>query len=92
MFSEFKRSLSVGDQTDINTAVSWALMHFGCGSGIHETLLAEYKDLVKPDFALVYRGYRIPVSLDDSAGTLASRIRAYLGDEADWLLEDQLAA
>jgi hypothetical protein len=77
MLSVVKKSFFVGDGTDVYKAVSLALSHFRCGSGNPDILLSEYADWLKPDYTLEYRGHRIPVSIDDTAGTLESRIRAY---------------
>ena len=79
MISEFRRSFSVGDHTDVSKAVALALVHFGCGTDKHSALMSQYGTWVKPDFTLEYRGHRIPVSVDDTAGTLEFRVQAYVG-------------
>jgi hypothetical protein len=40
---------------------------------------AQYETLIRPDFTLLYRGFQIPVSVDDTAGTLEARVKAYIG-------------
>ena len=78
MLSDVKRSFAVADATDVFKTVSLALSHFQCGTDSASRALASYGSLVKPDFTLAYRGFLIPVSVDDTAGTLEARIRAYL--------------
>jgi hypothetical protein len=79
MVSELQRSYAVADNTEISMAVSLALSHFGCGTGKHNALLQQYETLIRPDFTLLYRGFQIPVSVDDTAGTLEARVKAYIG-------------
>jgi hypothetical protein len=79
MVSEHQQSFAVTDNTELLQAVMLALAHFECGTGKPQALLPQYETFLRPDFTLVYRGFEIPVSVDDTAGTLEARVRAYLG-------------
>jgi hypothetical protein len=77
MMSALQQTFTVGDQTTLPRAVSLTLAHFGCGNG-NKGSHYDRPPLVKPSYALHYRGFQVPVSLDDTSASLESRIRAYL--------------
>ena len=79
MMSALQQTFTVGDQTTLPRAVSLTLAHFGCGNGNKGSDYNKAPPLVKPSYALHYRGFQVPVSLDDTSASLESRILAYLG-------------
>lgn len=78
MMSALQQSFTVGDHTTIPGAVSLTLQHFGCGSGKKGSDSDKGPPLFKPAYALHYRGFQVPVSLDDTSASLEFRILAYL--------------
>jgi hypothetical protein len=69
---------SVDSEVPLQLAVSRALFHFGCGVRTQEEFPSQYAGVVLPSFTLNYRGCEIPVSSEDTAGTLTTRVQFYL--------------
>ena len=68
----------VDSEVPLQLAVSRALFHFGCGVKSQDECASQYAGVVLPSFTLNYRGCEIPVSSEDTAGTLTTRVQFYL--------------
>jgi hypothetical protein len=73
----------VDSEVPLQVAVSRALLHFRCGASTQGQLHSQYAGVVLPSFTLVYRGCEIPVSSEDTAGTLTTRVQIYLTRSAN---------
>ena len=78
MFSLLSDSFEVPSSTDIPEAVTLTIRHFACGSDQRTRIIDDHAGLILPSYMLRFRGFEIPVSTEDTAGTLESRILAYL--------------
>ncbi|WP_160331250.1 hypothetical protein [Burkholderia cenocepacia] len=74
---------SVAADVPVQLAVSRTLSHFGCGETAPVRHDPDYAGLVLPSFTLRYRGHEIPVSPEDTAGTLTTRIHLYLARDVE---------
>jgi hypothetical protein len=71
-------AFAVTPDVPLQDAVSRALSHFGCGNRSAKEFSSQYAGVVLPSFTLNYRGCAIPVSPEDTAGTLTTRVQFYL--------------
>ncbi|MBC8740420.1 hypothetical protein F6X40_27570 [Paraburkholderia sp. UCT31] len=66
----------------LQEAVRRALKHFQNDNIV--AALAGGSPWMKRTFQLSYQGEQVPVSLEDSVGTLEARVRAYLPQGTEW--------